>query len=233
MFNATAIQALKVFQASGVLGPNNGAAPGTPAYVNNNYIISNGTNVQPVNKWSIKGDHLFNEKQRISGYYGYDREATTAGPDGPATLPGLYSNYNDLHQSSDVLRFSWDWTLSPIKFNHFYAGGNNWRQDHKPPQEYIGNWQSKFCLGNVPNCNENLVNLFSGGNGDTYTTWGGQADNGSENTIYSYNDDFTWIKGEHTFKFGGHGRSITTTDSAGSAKRDAWASATRKPAFPA
>ena len=203
MFNATAIQALKVFQASGVLVPNNGAAPGTPAYVNNNYIISNGTNVQPVNKWSIKGDHLFNEKQRISGYYGYDREATTAGPDGPATLPGLYSNYNDLHQSSDVLRFSWDWTLSPVKFNHFYAGGNNWRQDHKSLQEYVGNWQSKFCLGNVPNCNENLVNLFSGGNGNTYSTWGGQADNGSENTTYSYNDDFTWIKGAHTFKFGG------------------------------
>ncbi|HZS53312.1 MAG TPA: TonB-dependent receptor [Bryobacteraceae bacterium] len=202
-FNSTSLQALKVFQTSGILGPNNGAKPGTLAYVNNNYIISNGTNVQPVNKWSIKGDHLFNEKQRISGYYGYDREATTAGPDGPATLPGLYSNYNDLHQDTDVLRFSWDWTLSPTKFNHFYAGGNNWRQDHKSPQEYIGNWQSKFCMGNVPNCNENLVNLFSGGNGDNYSTWGGQADNGSENTVYSYNDDFTWIRGPHTFKFGG------------------------------
>ncbi|HEX4748711.1 MAG TPA: carboxypeptidase regulatory-like domain-containing protein [Bryobacteraceae bacterium] len=203
MFNSASVAALKVFQSSGILAPNNGATPGTLAYVNNNYIISNGTNVQPVNKWSIKGDHIFNEKQRISGYYGYDREATTAGPDGPATLPGLYSNYNDLHQSSDVLRMTWDWTFGPTKFNHFYAGGNNWRQDHKSPQEYIGNWQSKFCLGNVPNCNENLVNLFSGGNGDNLTTWGGQADNGSENTVYSYNDDFTWVRGAHTFKFGG------------------------------
>ncbi|MDQ2775646.1 MAG: carboxypeptidase regulatory-like domain-containing protein, partial [Acidobacteriota bacterium] len=203
MFNAASLQALKLFQTSGALAPNNGAAPGTLAYVNNNYIISNGTNVQPVNKLSIKGDHIFNDRQRISGYYGYDREATTAGPDGPATLPGLYSNYNDVHQSSDVVRFSWDWTLSANKFNHFYAGGNNWRQDHKSPQEYVGNWKSKFCLGNVPNCNENLVNLFSGGNGDNYTTWGGTADNGSENTVYSYNDDFTWIKGTHTLKFGG------------------------------
>jgi hypothetical protein len=203
MFNSASIQALKVFQTSGMLVPNNGAAPGTLAYVNNNYIISNGTSVQPVNKWSIKGDHLFNEKQRISGYYGYDREATTAGPDGPATLPGLYSNYNDVHQSSDVYRFSWDWTISPTKYNHFYAGGNNWRQDHKSLQEYAGNWKSKFCLGNVPNCDANLVNLFSGGNGDTYSTWGGTADNGSENTVYSYNDDLTWIKGSHTMKFGG------------------------------
>ncbi len=181
-FNSAAVQALKVFQSSGTLAPNTGAAPGTVGYVNNNYIITNGSNVQPINKASIKGDHVFNDHQRISGYYGYDRESTVPGPDGPATLPGLYSNYNDLHQSTDVLRFSWDWTFGPTKFNHFYAGGNNWRQDHKPPQEYIGNWQNKFCLGNVPNCNENLVNLFSGGLGNTYTTWGGQADNGSENT---------------------------------------------------
>jgi hypothetical protein len=30
-----------------------------------------------------------------------------------------------------------------------------------------------------------------------------QANNGSENTIYSFNDDLTWIKGKHTFKAGG------------------------------
>ncbi|HEY3741345.1 MAG TPA: carboxypeptidase-like regulatory domain-containing protein [Bryobacteraceae bacterium] len=203
LFNSASIQALSVFQAGGALAPNNGAVPGTAAYVNNNYLITNGTQVQPVNKWSIKGDHLFNEKHRISGYYGYDRESTVPGPDGPATLPGLYTNYNDLRQYSDVIRFSWDWTFSPTKLNHFYAGGNNWRQNHNPPQEYIGDWKSKFCLGNVPDCNQNLVNLFSGGTGDNYTTWGGQANNGSENTVYSFNDDFTWVKGPHTIKFGG------------------------------
>ncbi|HVW85329.1 MAG TPA: hypothetical protein VHB50_11645, partial [Bryobacteraceae bacterium] len=169
----------------------------------NNYRLSNGTNVNPVDKWSIKGDHIFNERHRISGYYGYDRESMTPGPDGPPTLPGLYTTYNDLQQGTDVIRFSWDWTFSPTKLNHFYSGGNNWRQNHNPPQEYIGNWKNKFCLGNVPDCNDNLVNLFSGGVGDNYSTWGGPANNGSENTIYSYNDDFTWIHGHHTFKFGG------------------------------
>ena len=202
MFNPASVQALKVFQASGVLTPNNGAAPGTVGYVTNNYIIANGSQVQPVNKISIKGDHIFSEKHRISGYYGYDRESITPGAEGPATLPGLYSNYNDTKQDSDVVRFSWDWTIGATKFNHFYAGGNNWRQNHNPLQSYIGNWQSKFCLGNVPNCNDNLVNLFSGGDG-VYTTWGGPANNGSEHTVYSYNDDFTWIKGAHTLKFGG------------------------------
>lgn len=203
LFNSASIQALKVFQTSGILTTNTGAAPGTSQYVNNNYIIANGTQVQPVNKISIKGDHVFNERHRISGYYGYDRESIVPGADGPATLPGLYTNYNDTHQQSDVVRFSWDWTIKPTLLNHFYAGGNNWRQGHNPPQSYIGNWKSKFCLGNVPDCDQNLVNLFSGGTGDTYTTWGGQANNGSENTIYGYNDDVTWVRGSHTIKFGG------------------------------
>jgi len=203
LFSATALKALAVFQTSGMLSPNNGAAPGTAAYVSNNYLVTSGTQVYPVNKESIKGNHTFNNKHSISGYYGHDREHQTPGPDGPATLPGLYTNYNDLVQATDVVRFSWDWSLAPNKLNHFYAGGNNWRQDHKPPQEYTGNWQSKFCLGNVPNCNDNLVNLFSGGTGNNYSTWGGQADNGSENTVYAYNDDFTWIHEKHTFKFGG------------------------------
>lgn len=202
-FSPAAVQALSVFQSSGKLTANNGAAPGTLGYVTNNYLITNGTQVQPVNKWSINGDHVFNEKHRISGLYLNDRESTIPGPEGPATLPGLYSNYNDLRQYSDVVRFSWDWTITPTKFNHFYAGGNNWRQNHNPPQEYIGNWKNKFCLGNVPDCNDNLVNLFAGGNGDNYSQWGGPANNGSENTVYSYNDDFIWIHGAHNLKFGG------------------------------
>lgn len=205
LFSATSLKALNVFQTSGILKPNNGAAPGTAAYVSNNYLLTSGTQVYPVNKESIKGDHIFSEKHRISGYYGHDREHQTGGPDGPPTLPGLYSNYNDLVQATDVVRFSWTWSISPTLMNYFYAGGNNWRQDHKPPQEYIGNWQSKFCLTNVPVCNDNLVQLFQNGPGtaDPYSQWGGQADNGSENTVYAYNDDVTWVKGNHTFKFGG------------------------------
>ncbi len=204
LFSAASQKALGVFQSSGNLMPNTGAAPGTVGYVSNNYLETSGTQVYPVNKFSVKGDHIFNDKQRISGYYGRDREHQTFGSDGPPTLPGLYSNYNDLIQGSDVFRFSWDWAFTPTRLNHFYAGGNDWNQDHKPPQEYIGNWQSKFCLGNVPNCNQNLVQLFDNtGASDPYTAWGGQADNGSENTVYSYNDDFTWIHAKHTFKFGG------------------------------
>jgi Carboxypeptidase regulatory-like domain len=201
-FDPLAVQALSVFASGpgGQLQPNTGALPGTVGYVNNNYIISKGSNVSPINKWNLKGDHMFSSKDRVSAYYGRDREATVPGPDGPLTLPGYYSNNNDLHQDADVSRLSWDHIFSPTKFNHFFAGANVWSSNKNPTQEYIGNWKSKFCLPNVPDCNQNLINFtFSNG----YGGWGGQANNGAEQPLYSYNDDFTWIHGKHAFKFGG------------------------------
>ncbi len=203
-FDPLSVAALKTFTTSGILTPNNGGVPGTAAYVQNNYLINNGTQISPNTKFSVKGDHIFNEKHRISGYYGYNRQRQLPGADGPSTLPGLYSNYNDLRRFSDVVRFSWDWTLSPTKLNHFYAGGNNWRENHDPPQAtgVSGiHWKDKVCLANVPDCDQNLLNVNFNSNG--YTGWGGPANNGSENTVYSYNDDFTWVKGAHTIKFGG------------------------------
>ncbi len=183
------------------LRPNNGAAPGTIGYVKNNYFVSSGSEVRPNTKISIKGDHVFNEKHRISGYYGYNRSSVVPSSSGSATLPGNYSNYNDTQRNSDVVRFSWDWTLSPTKLNHFYAGGNNWRENHDPPQATIKSgvdWKGKVCLANVPDCGQNLLNLDFG----DITGWGGRANNGSENTIFSYNDDFTMVKNAHTIKIG-------------------------------
>lgn len=202
MFDPIAARALAAYTANGALKPNNGAAPGTIGYVQNNYFVSSGTNVSPNTKSSVKGDHIFTEKHRISGYYGYNRESVEPGSGGPPTLPGLYSNYNDTRQASDVIRFSWDWTFSPTKLNHFYAGGNNWRQNHDPIQATGVSglkWKDKVCLANVPDCDQNLLNFdFS-----DLSSWGGRANNGSENTIISYNDDFTWVKAAHTIKFGG------------------------------
>ena len=201
MFDPISVKALGAFTSGGKLTPNNGAAPGTLGYVRNNYFVSSGSEVRPNTKFSLKGDHAFNDRHRMSGYYGYNRTSVVPSSVGPATLPGNYSNYNDTQRNSDVFRMSWDWTVSPTKLNHFYSGGNNWRENHDPPQATIKSgvdWKDKVCLGNVPDCAQNLLNLDFG----DITSWGGRANNGSENTIYSFNDDFTWVKGKHTLKIG-------------------------------
>ena len=201
-FDPVSVKALSAFTSNGQLLPNNSAAAGTVAYVRNNYFVSSGSEVRPNTKISVKGDHIFNDKHRMSGYYGYNRSSVVPSPSGAATLPGTYANYNDTQRNSDVVRWSWDWTLSPTMLNHFYAGGNNWRENHDPPQSTIksgAHWKDKVCLGNVPDCDQNLLKLsFSDLN-----QWGSDANNGSENTIYSYNDDFTFVRKSHTYKIGG------------------------------
>ncbi|HZT31873.1 MAG TPA: carboxypeptidase regulatory-like domain-containing protein [Bryobacteraceae bacterium] len=200
-FDPAAQKLIGVYQSGpgGQLKPNAGGLPGTRAYVQSNYLITQGLTLNPWDKFSVKGDHIFNEKDRISGYYGRNRVYTNPGPNGPATLPGYYTTFNNSQDLSDVFRMSWDHTFRPTLLNHFYAGGSNMRDGHLSPNESY-NWQNKFCLPNVPLCGENLSSVdFSG----QFSEWGGPSANGSENTVYSFNDDLTWIKGNHVFKAGG------------------------------
>jgi len=203
LFDPTVVAALSAFRSGPTPLPNSGAAPGTIGYVQNNFIISQGTELRPNTKFSLKGDHVFSTKHRISGYWGYNRSSAVPGPNGPNDLPGNYVNYNDTTRNSDVFRGSWDWTITPTIYNRFYGGGNNWKENHDPPQATIRsgvNWKDKVCIVNVPDCAQNLVNFnFSNG----YSQWGGRANNGSENFIKAFNDDLTMIKGKHTFKMGG------------------------------
>ena len=112
-------------------------------------------------------------------------------------------NYNDTTRNSDVFRGSWDYAFSPTVFNHFYGGGNNWKENHDPPQATVRSgidWKDKVCIGNVPDCDQNLLNFNFSNN---YSQWGGRANNGSENFIKMFADDLTIVKGKHTWKMGG------------------------------
>lgn len=203
LFDPQVLKTIAAFKGGATPLPNNGAAPGTLAYVNNNFLITQGTEIRPNTKMSVKGDHVFSAKSRISGYWGYNRSSQKPGANGPSGLPGFFVNYNDLRRNSDVFRGSWDYVFSPTIFNHFYGGGNNWKENHDPPQATVVSgihWKDKICIANVPDCDQNLTKFtFSNG----YGQWGADANNGSENLIMSFNDDVTWIKGKHTFKFGG------------------------------
>ena len=60
------------------------------------------------------------------------------------------------------------------------------------------NWKSKVCIINAVDCNVNLGNVsFS-----EFSSWGGAADNGTEQPRWALKDDFSYIRGSHTLKFG-------------------------------
>jgi hypothetical protein len=202
-FDPTVQKAIAAVRSGKTPLPNTGAAPGTFGYVTNNFIRTDGGEQRPNTKISVKGDHSFSPKSRISGYWGYNRSSQQPGPNGAPGLPGFFVNYNDARFNSDVFRGTWDYAIRPTVFNHFYGGGNNWKENHNPPQATSNSgigWKDKVCVGNVPNCDDNLVQ-FTFGNG--YSSWGGQANNGSENLIKMFADDVTVARGKHTYKFGG------------------------------
>ena len=138
-FDAQSVKALSAFQsATGMLKPNLATAvPGTVGYVLSNYLISAGTEVNPQTKISVKFDHSLSQNDRFSGYIGWNRSSAQPGAQGPKTLPGWYSDYNDTQRNSNVYRFSWDHSFGPMILNHFYAGGNDWKENHDPIQATV------------------------------------------------------------------------------------------------
>jgi len=198
--------------AQPLLAPNvPGLVPGTSGYVRNNYV-SAGTSISPNNKYSVKGDQVITSKQRLSFFFERTREKDLFGPTGAPGLPEPLAGNPGFNQS-DVYRISYDYTLTPTLMNRFYAGGNNWEQNHGSFATYSGaplstgipttstNWQQKgICIPGYPACQDDFpqVNFAN----SEFTSWGVPAPNGSDNIVVEFHDDMTWSKGSHTFKWG-------------------------------
>ena len=188
-----------VIKASGGVGvPNVAAAPGSSAYVRNNFVNDQGSVLDPWTKFSAKVDHNFSEAHKFSFLYNYGQHLREPGPSGPTGLPGILSTFRTGDQRSDVYRASYTWVIRPTLVNNMYGGGNNWRELNASLNA-TGGWKAKgVCLINAFDCDRNFVQVtFS-----DYSTWGDSAGDGSENVVYSFGDDLSWIKGKHNFKMG-------------------------------
>ena len=188
-----------------------GLVPGTSTYTRNNYL-SAGTTIAPNNKFSAKGDQVLTSKQRVSFFFERTRQIDDYGPTGAPGLPKPLAG-NPGYNRSDVYRISHDYTISPTFLNRFYAGGNNWEQNHGSYATYSGapqaqgipttstGWKTKgICIPNYPDCNDAFPQVnFSN---SEFTNWGVAAPNGSDNIVVEFHDDMTKTAGPHTFKWG-------------------------------
>jgi len=188
-----------------------GLTPGTSGYTRNNYL-SAGSTISPNNKFSAKGDQVLNSKQRVSFFFERTRQKDLYGPTGAPGLPSPLAGSPGYNQS-DVYRISHDWTISPTFLNRFYAGGNNWSQNHGSFATFSGSpqaqglptvstgWKEKgICIPNYPDCNVDFPQVnFSN---SEFTNWGQPAPNGSDNIVVEFHDDMTKSMGRHTFKWG-------------------------------
>ena len=186
------------------LAPNAAGAPGTFGYVNLNYRSLAGSSLFPWTKWSVKLDHNFSEKHKLSGLFNYGLSEVLPGVDGYPRLPGTVTDFRATDQSSYVYRGNYTWTVSNNIVNYAYGGVNWWKQLNYTPTA-VGGWKAKgICLPGSFDCDFNLlqVNFNDGFQTGNYYPWSGSAGDGSENPVFTVGDDVTYIKGRHTIKGG-------------------------------
>ncbi len=184
--------------ATGV-APNRGFAPGTSGYVRNNYIVTNGTEVNPVNKWSVKGDQILGNNHRVSFLYNTTTFRKNPGASGPPGLPQPLWNGQITAWDTDAYRVAHDWTISSNMVNHISFAKNSFRKNAYSAN-VDKNWKDKVCIKNVIDCNQNFptINFTS----TEYTTWGAPSFNGTDQPGWGLKDDLSLIHGSHTLKFG-------------------------------
>ena len=157
--------------------------------------------------YTVKGDHIFTEKHRMSLSYNYNDRVRNNSPGGcwgapPNTPTGVFQLQNTPGQ---IARFSEDWTITPTVLNHFAIGYNrfgNFNESVFVDQD----WASKIGLQNTapttfPALTFGGQPILGGGIGA-----GGRL--GSTSAGFSYNgsmiiqNDLTIIRGKHNFRTG-------------------------------
>jgi hypothetical protein len=168
----------------------------------NNYFLVGGYGLTArMDQFSVKVDHVFNEKHKASGYFNYGRKPIDIPYEGsfvPRDNPT-----NRLHVETDqprIIRFSEDWTLSPTRLNHFGFGFNRMNTGQRCLTVGQG-WPEKLGLKGVEPICFPLV-TFESANGLNLKTLGDTNVGIPVEGSWIIKDDFTLIHGKHTFQTG-------------------------------
>jgi len=177
--------------------PNRGGAPGTIGYVSDNYLATGGSVVSPQNKYSLKVDHTLHQNHRLGFFYNNSNFNQAVGPGGPPGLPLPLWNGQVQTFETEAFRMTYDWTITPRMLNHFAIGGNMFYKVSSSAN-VDQNWKEKLCMKNVPDCNIN----FAAADFSEFTSWGATSYNGTEQPLWAIKEDFSYIRGSHTWKLG-------------------------------
>jgi hypothetical protein len=179
--------------------------PNAPGLLNN-YNLPTYSDFQHTTNWSIKMDHSFSPTIKISGYLSqiFTNNPNNNGLPGPIEQPAPTAN------KSTTVRINYDQTLKPTLLLHIGVG---YLQTYVPSSAPTYNEASLGLTGYYsenyfPNFS-GISNVFSGGINLSASPFGGGVigPGGFLQNIWDEkptgNTNLTWIKGNHTYKFGG------------------------------
>jgi hypothetical protein len=168
--------------------------------ISNNFSVLNKSTVEK-DVWSIKGDHAFSDKNRLSGFYTRQALATLS----EGGLPGALANGQQNRDKPDTSRVNHTYTFTPSLLNYATFGLSRYQNIFTQlPQHVDTNWPQTLGLKGVLETPEArsfpIVNFTT----DSLTKWGNDPKtSGSQfNWTYTVTDTLTWIRGKHEFKTG-------------------------------
>jgi Carboxypeptidase regulatory-like domain/TonB dependent receptor-like, beta-barrel len=184
--------------------------PAKTSSATNNYTAV-GAQTFNRNVYTIKGDHAFSDRNRISVFLYISNEDSIA----PDLIAGAMSPALDQQRPARWARFNHDYQISPTMLNNFRAGYTREPQVWARTTSDQGYLQ-KIGLTGVNPPGDILPRVqFS----DTYQNWGDETKNKGQqiNNTLQFADTLSFFHGNHSFKFGADMRWQQTNgaDSAG------------------
>ncbi|MGH9401508.1 MAG: carboxypeptidase regulatory-like domain-containing protein, partial [Terriglobia bacterium] len=172
--------------------------PGFTANYESPYALANSLNAH-TDQWDVRGDQYIGDKDHVEVTWHYRGTL----PFTQYALPKqIDTNNTRIPNYSEVLRLNYDHTFGPSLLNHFALGYLDLLTE-----EYNA---SDCCVKDVPqiagvynHAHESNINF-----GDGFSSYGGNSDLLSTRPTWIANDTLTWVRGKHTFEFGGEYRNL-------------------------
>jgi hypothetical protein len=183
------------FTASKVMTNVFGLLPPTNGSLDNN-VIDRSLSSTTANLYDVKIDHSFSDKHRISG--GFDYDNTNTG--GTSDLGPIFGSHTP--QSTRYARISDNYVFSPTVVNQALFGFS--RRFRGEVSNSLGQgYPEKIGLTGVNNTTFPCIKW-----GDSNYNVNNCGDSQFADNVYQINDAVSWIKGKHSFKFGGEIRML-------------------------
>ena len=183
------------FTASKVMTNVFGLLPTTNGSLDNN-VIDRSLSSTTANLYDVKIDHSFSEKHRISG--GFDYDNTNTG--GTSDLGPIFGSHTP--QSTRYARISDNYVFSPTVVNQALFGFS--RRFRGEVSNSLGQgYPEKIGLTGVNNTTFPCIKW-----GDSNYNVNNCGDSQFADNVFQINDAVSWVKGKHSFKFGGEIRML-------------------------
>lgn len=167
-------------------------------WIQNNFLVTSGSLMSPQDKGGVRLDHSIGQSHRLGFFMNVTKYRQETGPGGVPGIPLPLWTGNLTSFNTKIFRVSHDWVLSPTMLSHLDFGLNLFHKLATTPNVGL-DWKAKgVCILGTVDCNRNFPQIsFS-----EFSGWGAPSNNGTDQPTWSVREDFSVMRGSHSFKFG-------------------------------